>query len=164
MPGQIRLFDNDDETQTGKQGKGQASLVGCRVLPAIRLCWNLLAWKTEGIGRASSLPHLSSSRQPPTSCRAGDGHSELGEARPQLILSADSQGLWKRSFLVQWGQRSGVYSSGFQSLSQWELWTSTLGWDVRVCSCAHVCPCMPARGDEDSGFNCVVPGAHYRGA
>lgn len=93
-----------------------------------------------------------------------DGHSELGEARPQLILSADSQGLWKRSFLVQWGQRSGVYSSGFQSLSQWELWTSTLGWDVRVCSCAHVCPCMPARGDEDSGFNCVVPGAHYRGA
>lgn len=43
--------------------------------------------------------------------------SELGEAWPKLILSADSRGLWKRSFLVKWGQRSGVCSSGFQSLS-----------------------------------------------
>lgn len=46
-----------------------------------------------------------------------------------------------------------MYSSGFQSLSQQELRTCTLGWAVRVC--------MLAQGDEDSGFNCVVPGARY---
>lgn len=107
----------------------------------------------EGIGRASPLSHLGSSPQPPTSCRAGDGQSELGETWPKLILSADSQGLWERSFSVQWGRRSGMYSSGFQSLSQQELRTCTLGWAVRVC--------MLAQGDEDSGFNCVVPGARY---
>lgn len=54
--GQIRLFDNDDETQTGKQGKSQTSLVSCRVLPDIRHCWNLLTWKKKELGGLAPYP------------------------------------------------------------------------------------------------------------
>lgn len=87
MLGQIRLFDNDDETQTGKQGKSQASLISCRVLPAIRPCWNLQAWKKKELGGLASCPVSAPLDGLPTSRRAGDGHSELGEAwlRQQIL-------------------------------------------------------------------------------
>lgn len=91
----------------GNKARAKLPSLAAESLPSASagICW---LGKKEGIVKASPLPHFSSSRQPPTSCRAGDGHSELGEAWPKLILSADSQGLWKRSFSVQWGQRSGV--------------------------------------------------------
>lgn len=62
--------------------------------------------------------------------------------------------------MAQWGQKIGVYSSGFQSLSRRELRTSTLGWGVHVC----LCVCMLTWGNEESGFNCVVPGERSMGA
>lgn len=33
-----------------------------------------------------------------------------------------------------------------------------------ACLCPRLCPCMLAQGNEDAGFNCVVPGVRYTGA
>lgn len=59
MLGQIRLFDSNDETQTGKQSKSQASLCELQIPPpltpyplptAIRPHWNLLAGRQQESG------------------------------------------------------------------------------------------------------------------
>lgn len=94
MLGQIRLFDNNDETQTGKQGESQASFCWLQSPPCHQSLLEFAGWEKEGIGRAGLLP-LPRLASPPLNFSAGDGHSERGEAWLKLILSADSQGLWK---------------------------------------------------------------------